>query len=210
MSRRDEILAAAKRVIAEQGYSDTSMRDIAEASGLLAGSLYSHFRSKAALVGEIVSGFYDELIPAQVAVLADERPGAEQLSDMIGAVHAVCTSHREELTILHYDWHALSMLDELAEVHARSQETLDLWEAVIVRGVGDGSLRADTDANAMVRIATSSIHGLIDTVRYATHPLPGDRSPELAVILRSVLLEGVATDARRGDQLVATTEETAR
>lgn len=210
MSRREEILAAAKGVIAEQGYSDTSMRDIAEASGLLAGSLYSHFRSKAALVGEIVSGFYDELIPAQVAILDSEATGAEQLRDMIGAVYSVCAAHREELTILHYDWHALSMLDELADVHARSQQTLDLWQSTVDRGVVDGSLRADTDANVMVRIATSSIHGLIDTVRYATHPPPRKRSADLAAILQQALLSGVATDNLGTEELVATNPKKAR
>lgn len=205
MSRRDEILAAAKRVIAEQGYSDTSMRDIAEASGLLAGSLYSHFRSKAALVGEIVAGFYDELIPAQTAILASPANGAEQLRAMIEAVYGVCAAHREELTILHYDWHALAALDELAEVHARSRETLDLWNAVVARGVADGSLRPDLDGNAMVRIATSSIHGLIDTVRYASHPLPTDRSSELTHTLELILLAGAAVEVPAG--VGARTEE---
>ena len=207
MSRREEILAAAKRVIAEQGYSDTSMRDIAEASGLLAGSLYSHVRSKAALVGEIVSGFYDELIPAQAAIVAGDGTGADQLREMIGAVYAVCAAHREELTILHYDWHILSTLDELAEVHARSRETLDLWQAAVSRGVVDGSLRPDLDGNAMVRIATSSIHGLIDTVRYATHPLPGGRSAELAVTLEQILLVGAATDIAAVTAITPTEEQ---
>lgn len=194
MSRREEILTASKRVIAEQGYSDTSMRDLAEASGLMAGSLYSHFRSKAALVGEIVTKFYDELIPTQTAVLAAGSSGADQLRAMIGAVYDVCAAHREELTILHYDWHALSMLDDLAEVHTRSRETLDLWQTAVDRGVADGSLRADLDGNAMVRIATSSIHGLLDTVRYTTHPVPADHDPRLAATLEQVLLAGVATE----------------
>lgn len=194
MSRRDEILQAAKIVIAAQGYSDTSMRDIAESSGLLAGSLYSHFRSKAALVGEIVAGFYDELIPAQEAVLATDRSGADQLREMIRAVFSVCSAHREELTILHYDWHALSTLDELTEIHQRSRDTLDLWQHTIARGVADGSLRPGTDAIAMVRVVTSSIHGLIDTVRYASHPVPGDHDADLAATLQQILMTGVASD----------------
>lgn len=193
MARRDEILEVAKHQLAERGYSGTSMRDIAEASGLLAGSLYSHFRSKASLVGEIVIRFYDELIPAQQAVLVTDTNGAEQLQAMIGAVHAVCDSHHEELTILHYDWHALSTLDELADVHAMSLETLELWRAVIDKGKADGSLLASVDTTATLRMATSSIHGLIDTVRYATHPLRTDRSDEVAATLQAVLLGGVAT-----------------
>lgn len=197
MSRRDEILVLAKAQIAERGYSDTSMRDIAEASGLLAGSLYSHFKSKAALVGEIVVRFYDELLPAQREIVASDATGAVQLREMIATVYRVCDAHRDELTILHYDWHSLSTLDELADVQAMSLETLDLWQAVVDKGKEDGSLLASVDSTAMVRIATSSIHALIDTVRYGSHPVPATRADELAATLQDVLLGGAATKRPR-------------
>jgi len=45
-NRRDDVLAAAARLIARQGYDGTSMRDIAAATGMLPGSLYYHFASK--------------------------------------------------------------------------------------------------------------------------------------------------------------------
>jgi hypothetical protein len=48
----------------------------------------------------------------------------------------------------------------------------------------------------MVRIATSSIHALIDTVRYASVPVTADRSRELATTLQDVLLGGVAAEGR--------------
>lgn len=193
MSRRDEILALAKAQIAEQGYSDTSMRDIAEASGLLAGSLYSHFKSKAALVGEIVVRFYDELLPAQREIVASDLTGAGQLRQMIATVYRVCDAHRDELTILHYDWHSLSSLEELADVQAMSLETLDLWKAVVDKGKDDGSLLPSVDSTAMVRIATSSIHALIDTVRYGSHPVPAEQAEVLTTTLQDVLLGGAAT-----------------
>lgn len=193
MSRRDEILVLARAQIAERGYSDTSMRDIAEASGLLAGSLYSHFRSKAALVGEIVVRFYDELLPAQRAIVASDRTGAEKLREMIATVYRVCDVHRDELTILHYDWHTLSTLGELADVQAMSLETLDLWQAVVDQGKADGSLLASVDTTALVRIATSSIHALIDTVRYGSHPVPAGQADLLTATLQDVLLGGAAT-----------------
>ncbi|QXC59540.1 TetR/AcrR family transcriptional regulator [Aquihabitans sp. G128] len=197
MSRRDEILEVAKVHIAERGYANSSMRDLAEAAGLLAGSLYSHFKSKAELVRDIVIHFYDELLPAQEAVIAAGGTGADQFAAMLRAVHAVCSRHREELTILHYDWHTLSQLDELADVHAQSLRTLDLWKAVIQTGQADGSIRASVDAESLVRIATSSIHALIDTVRYTTHPLPAERSAESAALLQEVLLTGITTTSTK-------------
>ena len=45
-NRRDALLAAAAGIIATKGYDTTSMRDIALAAGMQAGSLYYHYASK--------------------------------------------------------------------------------------------------------------------------------------------------------------------
>ena len=54
------------------------MRDIADACGLLAGSLYSHFKSKSEILQLILDPFYDQLIPAQEAAAALEGTGVAQ------------------------------------------------------------------------------------------------------------------------------------
>lgn len=191
MSRREEIKAIARRQFARNGYSDTSMRDIAEESGLLAGSLYSHFKSKMELVREIVATFYDELIPCQEEAIAEGGTGAEQFDRMIESVCGVCAKHQDELTILHYDWHVLSSLDELADIQARSVETLDLWRQAIDHGKADGSIDAGIDTDVLMRITTSSVHALIDTIRYADRPLDEGASALVGDMLRTVLLHGV-------------------
>lgn len=190
-SRRDEILTVAKAQIAQRGYSAASMRDIAEASGLLAGSLYSHFRSKAELVRDIVTRFYDELIPRQREIVESEAPGADKVRAMIGAVYEVCAGHRDELTILHYDWQTLSSLEELSDVKVQSLETLELWRSVIDQGKADGSILATVETDVLVRVATSAIHALNDSIRYSDRPLAGP-DPELAAMLQGLLLDGVA------------------
>ena len=45
-NRLPAVLDAAARLFAERGYAAASMRDIAEASGMLPGSLYYHFAAK--------------------------------------------------------------------------------------------------------------------------------------------------------------------
>ncbi|HEV7720515.1 MAG TPA: hypothetical protein VGO60_04500, partial [Iamia sp.] len=70
---------------------------------------------------------------------------------------------------------------------------LDLWQAVVDQGKADGSLLAAVDTTAMVRIATSSIHALIDTVRYGSHPVPASQADVLTATLQDVLLGGAAT-----------------
>jgi TetR/AcrR family transcriptional regulator, cholesterol catabolism regulator len=44
--RREELLAAAAKVFSARGYEGASLREICAAAGILAGSMYHHFRSK--------------------------------------------------------------------------------------------------------------------------------------------------------------------
>ena len=46
---------------AKQGFAGTSVRDIANACGILSGSIYHHFSAKEELVEEIFTAYFDEL-----------------------------------------------------------------------------------------------------------------------------------------------------
>lgn len=196
--RREEIIAIAKDLFARQGYTTTSMRDIAEASDLLAGSLYSHFRSKAHLLELIILPFYAELIPEQRAALEMKGTGAVRVEEMLRRVLAVCAKHDAELTILHYDWAHLVEIDELADVIARSNETLDLWEQALTLGLSDGSLRGSVTVPTAVRVLTSSIHGVLDRRRFSTreHSKGDRRVDELADEAVAILIDGLRAKAK--------------
>src|SRR5215475_2714428 len=51
---RERILEAAAQLFAEHGFASTSMPAIAERSGITAGAIYRHFKSKAELLLEVV------------------------------------------------------------------------------------------------------------------------------------------------------------
>jgi AcrR family transcriptional regulator len=53
-SGRDRILAHARTLFIERGFTDVSMREIADAAGLRKASIYHHFRDKEALFTAIV------------------------------------------------------------------------------------------------------------------------------------------------------------
>src|ERR1044071_2934062 len=71
-TRRDELLAIAARLFAEKGFKNTTVRDIADAAGILSGSLYHHFDSKESMVDEILQSFQTELFAAYDEVLASD------------------------------------------------------------------------------------------------------------------------------------------
>ena len=60
---RDEILKAARRLFAERGYAKTSVRDVAEAAGVSAQTVYDSIGSKQALVARL-----NDLIDAEAGV----------------------------------------------------------------------------------------------------------------------------------------------
>ena len=73
---RSAIMTVAMHLFGKQGFNGTSMRDIANAVGLLPGSLYAHIASKEAL-----------LLKALTALTAHHRPvsgGGGAASGIIG------------------------------------------------------------------------------------------------------------------------------
>lgn len=52
---REEVLDAAARLFTEQGYANTSTREIADAVGIRQASLYYHFPDKADMLAEVLS-----------------------------------------------------------------------------------------------------------------------------------------------------------
>ena len=90
---RDEILRAARRLFAERGYARTSVRDIAQAAGVSAQTVYDSVGSKQALVERL-----NDLIDAEAGVAAIARAAAES-----GDAHDVAaTSARVTRSILEH------------------------------------------------------------------------------------------------------------
>lgn len=171
-SRKNEILALARTLFADRGYSATSMRDLAEASGVLPGSLYAHFRSKADLAHQIVMEFFTELLPQQQEVYDAKGSGAERLVRMIDVVFAICDTHHEAVRLLHYDWKTLSQMEELEDMRQATDRTLELWRDTVFEGVQDGSIDPDIDPEYMVRIIASALNGILDKSRFLMRPSP--------------------------------------
>lgn len=81
--RRLEILEIAAELFARKGYRATSVREIADRAGLLAGSLYYHIRSKEALFVEI----HDKALEAAATRIRD---AVEGLKDPWKRLEAAC------------------------------------------------------------------------------------------------------------------------
>src|SRR5947208_10997168 len=82
-ARRAEIVAIAGELFAERGYANTTVREIADAAGILSGSLYHHFASKDEIVDAVLSTFLHDLRERYDDVLAEDTDPAERLRGLV-------------------------------------------------------------------------------------------------------------------------------
>lgn len=88
--RRAQVLAAAAREFSAKGYEASSLRDIAAAAGVLAGSIYYHFQSKDDLFATVHAEGFRQLHEALDRALVD-------LTDPWARLEAACAAHLEQL-----------------------------------------------------------------------------------------------------------------
>ena len=149
--RRAELLDIAATLFAERGLRATTVRDIADAAGILSGSLYHHFDSKESMVDEILRGFLDDLFGKYREIVAsglDSRATLEALVttsyEAIDASHSAVAIYQDEVKHLV----ANERFEYLSELNTEFRE---LWMGVLEAGVKDGSFRADIDIELAFR-----------------------------------------------------------
>ena len=76
--RRELILSTSAEMFARKGLRATTVRGIADAVGVLSGSLYHHFPSKDAIVDEVLSRYLDEIRARYAVVLASGKGPADR------------------------------------------------------------------------------------------------------------------------------------
>ncbi|HEY6629300.1 MAG TPA: TetR/AcrR family transcriptional regulator [Acidimicrobiia bacterium] len=141
---RQDVVAAAGRLFAENGYHGTSMRDLGRELGLLGSSLYAHVDSKQDLLVEVVEEGARLFQASADAALATEGSAANKLHRLIaGHVGVVVDNPDVVRTYLN----EARMLDpeHRGRVIAARDGYEQAFRRVIALGSSDGSLRPDAD-----------------------------------------------------------------
>jgi len=105
---KQRILTIAGELFARQGYTGTTIADIARELGTTTAALYYHFPSKAAILGGLLAG----PLAAYTRLLGSLDSGQATPEDLLGAIIDLCVESRELASILDRDPAALAMIDE--------------------------------------------------------------------------------------------------
>ena len=195
-NRRAELLDIAADLFARSGYTRTSLRDVADTAGILAGSLYHHFPSKEALAVELVEAFHREL--DEVARNPAPRPTGplDALQEFAQAVASVAERHRAAVHLCRYDA-PTTATEALSTLVRHEPPSLDLRWASLVDLARD-HLRPEVDPELLRTVLRRSVIDL--------GSLPAVQPPrEVVGALTELVRRGLATGAPSAADLDSST-----
>lgn len=156
--RSRDVREAALALFAERGYWGTSMKDIGEALGMRAPSLYNHVVSKQGLLREIVFSTMERALADQREALGGEGDVALRLRRATEAHVRQVARYRREVIVTNREFLSLEEPDRTrlsalrAEFERRLRETIE-------RGVAEGRFDARSP-----RLAAFAILGMTNEV----------------------------------------------
>ena len=181
--RRRQILDAAVRVFARQGFHGSRVSDIADEAGVAYGLLYHYFRSKDQLLSTVFSERWKLMLEAIEAADQRDASGREKLDDIAGFI--VGSYHHDpdlmKVIIVEVTRAANSFgrthLDEI-------RQAFDGIAAIVAAAQAKGEFRADADP----RFAAMSFYGVVEQALTAwIFGQLGDTEDEIARVREQIV-----------------------
>lgn len=162
-ARYDQIVSAAMRCVARDGFHKMTMAQVIAESGLSAGAVYGYFKGKHDLIRAIarraVGGFATEL---DALAEGDEQVTLPRALEVVMARARGLTNSSDgglpRLAI--HAWSEAARDDEVKEIVRTNVNTiLQAWTRVLARARADGNLRPDGDLDQIARSMYSLMIG---------------------------------------------------
>ena len=149
-STKSRIISAAWKLFYDQGYDDTTVDDIIEASGTSRGTFYHYFKGKDALLGSL-SFLFDEKYEELLSITQEKESCMEKLLFL-----------NQELFTMIENTIATEMIAQMlstqlmtrGEKHLldRSRLYYRLLRSIFIEGQEKGEFRQDMSVNEMVKL----------------------------------------------------------
>jgi AcrR family transcriptional regulator len=188
--RRADMVAIAAELFAQKGYRATTVREIADAAGILSGSLYHHFDSKESIGDEILSGFINEVMANYRAAVDRAKDPRAALEQIVRTTSHTLSRHRAALTILQNDWNHFAAHARFAYLPKALREIELIWIGQLELGKKAGLFRADLDAKLTYRLLQDALW-----IPAAWRRTRGYSTDQVAESFLRILFDGIATGA---------------
>ena len=185
--RRSQLLAAAERLIAENGYLAVRLEDIGAAAGVTGPAIYRHFPNKEALLVELLVGISTRLLAGATAVAASAAAPEEALDGLIDFHLDFVFSEPDLIRIQDRDLAQLP-ISAKRQVRRAQRQYVEIWVDVLRQ-------RTPTITETDARLMAHAAFGLLNSTPHSVRPEAVPHSSR--AVLRTMTVAALAS-ARRG------------
>lgn len=187
--RRQELIDAAARIFQDKGYEATSIQDVADALGILKGSVYYYIDSKEDLLFAAIQEVHE-------SALANTAKIKQLDEDPLTLIRLFIESHVKHVsdnlvkaTVFFHDFRSLDR--ERHDYIVKERDSYDLFlRDLISRGQRNGSICKDIDP----KIATLALLGMMNWI-YQWYKVGGGMDPsQIGRQFADLALAGLACD----------------
>ncbi len=190
----ENIVLSARHLFFNEGYSKTTMTEIAEASDVAVGTLYNYFRSKGEIMLVITSEDADDHFPSldssEIKALSVEDLIWKFTDELIGFVSAYPRELLKELIGVFWDKGQEKLSNGLASIDIRVMNQITQMLTVLKQS---GRLKEETDPE----IVALALYGMSSTavMLYSVDPaMTLDRTKETIAAMFDHFFRGILPD----------------
>jgi AcrR family transcriptional regulator len=161
---RQRILVEAARMFRYQGFATTSLREIAQAVGIKAGSIYYHFDSKEQILDEVLHLGMKNVADG-VRERVDALPGDATWRDRITVAircHLMIALHHGDFTSANFRLYAYLPAEAKDRQRAIRRSYADYWDRLFEGARQAGELRSDVSIGVIRLFIVGALNWTID------------------------------------------------
>jgi AcrR family transcriptional regulator len=185
ISRKDVIVSKAATLFREKGYKAASMRDLAEAVGVEAASLYNHIKSKSELLHELVFSVANKFVIKMDEIESENISSLEKMEKLLRFHITEMIHNYEEVYVSDREWKHLSD-PYLSNYQNQRRVYRKRIAAIIEEGIRNKEIKT-IDAPTVVLIFLHAVSG-IESWHRSTKKITAE---ELEQNMVTILIDGL-------------------
>lgn len=130
---RRALIEQSARLFREKGYGNTTVRDIAAATGVHAGSWFYYFKTKQDILQAVIEHGLTVALADIEAIDIDHLPPREAMRQLVRAhLYTILAPHQDFIPVMLYEWRSLDAQAQ-ERIIALKDRYEDIWTRVIER-----------------------------------------------------------------------------
>lgn len=187
--QRRIILDSAGKLFAERGVERTTIRAIADAAGIVLGSLYHYYPHKKLILRDLIDENLHDLLDTYGGIQEKQLDPADELRELILASLKVSYRHPHASEVYQAERDGLLQVEGFEFLAQASDRVKGFWIRTITRGIESGAFRPQIPPEVIYRLIRDTVWLAVPWMQTADR---GDFEDNTRQCVR-LILDGVAS-----------------